>query len=483
MSGKLLEELAVVQQCAHWAVVQSAIVGHVTAAKQNGWTLPKLQPLPEEQEASPESISATPSKLMTMKIKGMTPYWIDRARAIDNDLDLTGTFLLTAPNMSGKSTIMRASLVVALLANCGLFVPAQYASIPRYDSFFLRTASYDVPSESKSAFGLECDDVKVLTRDYTSRSLIMIDELGKGTSARDGAALAGALLEALDDCGCSGIFATHLHEVFQLPLVLNRVTYKRMGIEQVDESRESDDKRWTYKLEDGKCIDSLALQTARQYNIPLSIIKRAEQLAAIFDDTCRGGKPILSSSTGTLSSSSTITTISAYETKRLSTPSVTLSEEQDQVYVSTEKELEMTTTDVTAASMSTVIVDTPRKVWTSSRVIYGPKTCNLSVPISPSISSTLPSTPPSTTPVASVFSPRPKPAAISPATTDDPLYSAKREIVLDTLITLFKRLSGLKQIPIIESDMIPPPSLEGQAAVYVLHIQSVRTTIYRIKFD
>ena len=67
--------------------------------------------------------------------------------------------------MSGKSTLMRAVLVTALLGNCGLFVPCDKAVIPRYDNFFLRTASYDVPSEAKSAFALEMDDMRVVLRD------------------------------------------------------------------------------------------------------------------------------------------------------------------------------------------------------------------------------------------------------------------------------------------------------------------------------
>ena len=76
--------------------------------------------------------------------------------------------------------------------------------IPRFDHLFLRTASYDVPSEGKSAFALEMDDVRVLLRDSTSRSLVFLDELGKGTSAREGAALSGALIEALDAVPVTG---------------------------------------------------------------------------------------------------------------------------------------------------------------------------------------------------------------------------------------------------------------------------------------
>ena len=114
-----------------------------------------------------------------MKVCGLSPYWIDRSRAALNDFELDGIFLLTAPNMSGKSTLMRSILVAALLANCGLFVPCSTAQVPRYDHFFLRTSSHDVPSEGKSAFALEMEDMRIVLDDSSPNSLIMIDELGK----------------------------------------------------------------------------------------------------------------------------------------------------------------------------------------------------------------------------------------------------------------------------------------------------------------
>ncbi|CAN0393595.1 unnamed protein product, partial [Ectocarpus sp. 13 AM-2016] len=94
-----------------------------------------------------------------------------------------------------------------------------------FDSFFLRTASYDIPAENKSAFALEMDDVRVMLRDSSGRSLALVDELGKGT------ALAGAILEEMDRVSITGIFATHLHELFELPLETESLTYKRMGID------------------------------------------------------------------------------------------------------------------------------------------------------------------------------------------------------------------------------------------------------------
>ena len=117
--------------------------------------------------------------------------------------------------------------------------------------------------QGKSAFALEMDDVRVLLRDCTPRSLVLLDEIGKGTSARDGAALSGALLEALDAVPVTAVFATHLHELFDLPLSTRHLAWKRMGMEEGEEGEGGEGVRWTYRLEDGRCADSMALHTAR----------------------------------------------------------------------------------------------------------------------------------------------------------------------------------------------------------------------------
>jgi len=106
------------------------------------------------------------------------------------------------------------------------------------------------------------DDVRVLLRDCSPNSLVLLDEIGKGTSARDGAALSGALLEALDAVPVTAVFATHLHELFDLPLATRHLAWKRMGMEEEGDGQ-GVGVRWTYRLEDGRCTDSMALHTAR----------------------------------------------------------------------------------------------------------------------------------------------------------------------------------------------------------------------------
>lgn len=182
LSTNIYEEEITIRQASHWAVILLAAQAHTEASIQKGWTLATLSDFINDDKDSNQADFVDMTVENTALIAtGMTPYWIDRLRSAKNDIELKNIFILTAPNMSGKSTLMRSIIVTAILANCGLFVPCTTAIVPRYDNFFLRTASYDIPSEAKSAFALEMDDIRVVLRDATSKSLVMIDELGNSS--------------------------------------------------------------------------------------------------------------------------------------------------------------------------------------------------------------------------------------------------------------------------------------------------------------
>ena len=260
---------------AHWAVALHAVAGHAAAASRLGW--------------SPVALGAPGRR--ELRLRGLSPYWMARpGRAgggVGNDVALSPgrMLLLTAPNMSGKSTLMRSALVAALLANGGLCAPCEPGGeAPRYDAFFLRAAAHDAPAEGKSAWAVECEDVASLLRDATAESLCAVDEVGRGTSARDGAALAGALLEGLCERSVSGFFATHLYELLDLPLSClgdpgAGARLVRMGVRRAAGASPA----WTYTLEDGVCRESLAVVTAREYGIPEDLLARAEALALHYD--------------------------------------------------------------------------------------------------------------------------------------------------------------------------------------------------------
>jgi hypothetical protein len=250
-------------QSAHFNLILSTAFHHASKATQSGWHL--------AETFEPEDDSEK-----TARFVHLWPYWMHHSQAVANTFDLQGLFLLTAPNMSGKSTLMRSTAAATLLTICGLCAPLHSGSrIPRLDTLFLRGASADVPAENKSAFGAEMGDIAALMRCCGPRSFVFVDELGRGTSPKDGTRLAGAVLEAMAKAGMSGIFATHLHDMLQLPLeAKERISTKRMAIE-----RDEDNYDWTYQLEDGVCTDSLALVTAAQFGLPEEIIRRAEELA------------------------------------------------------------------------------------------------------------------------------------------------------------------------------------------------------------
>jgi DNA mismatch repair ATPase MutS len=126
--------------------------------------------------------------------------------------------LLTGPNMAGKSTILRSVCAVALLGACGLYAPAAAATLPYFDAFMLRNFSSDSPLEGRSSFAVEMTEMRYVLEDLTPNSLVLVDELGKGTEVRAGSSLAGALMEALDASRCRGVFATHLHSLLDLDL-------------------------------------------------------------------------------------------------------------------------------------------------------------------------------------------------------------------------------------------------------------------------
>eukprot|EP00977_Amphora_coffeiformis_P025658 scaffold21117_cov170-Amphora_coffeaeformis.AAC.2 len=272
LSQKLNDEghIPAIVQASHSNLILSSAFHHASKAHSLGW-----------ERANVREAGSSRTGIFPIHFRDVWPYWMDRKEAVGNTVDMDGMFLMTAPNMSGKSTLMRSTAVAALLSVCGLCAPlAAGSSLERFDHLFVRGASADVPTEQKSAFGAEMGDVAALLRCCGERSLVFVDELGRGTSPRDGTRLAGAVLEAMATAGMKGIFATHLHEILDLPLDgKDRITAKRMAMYDKDKSGfESSFYQWTYRLEDGVCRDSMALVTAAQFGLPESVLSRAEVL-------------------------------------------------------------------------------------------------------------------------------------------------------------------------------------------------------------
>ncbi|OZB95048.1 DNA mismatch repair protein MutS [Paenibacillus sp. XY044] len=182
--------------------------------------------------------------------------------------------LITGPNMAGKSTYMRQVALISIMAQIGCFVPAKAAEIPLVDRIFTRIGAADDLIGGQSTFMVEMADIQVMTEKATPRSLIIIDELGRGTSTSEGMAIAQAVIEYVHDTiGCKALVSTHFHELAHLEESLQRLRNYSMAVQ------ESGDKvHFLRKLISGPAGSSYGIYCARLAGLPSTIIGRAYTL-------------------------------------------------------------------------------------------------------------------------------------------------------------------------------------------------------------
>lgn len=252
------------------SVITKTLFSHVSEGRKRNWVFPTLV---EADRNSSARKSGTVG--IQLEIIGLVPYWINllQDQAIQNTIQMQSLFLLTGPNGGGKSSILRSIGATALLGICGLMVPAEIATIPNFDSILLHMGSYDSPADGKSSFQMEMSEMRSILCEATNRSLVLIDEICRGTEIQKGTSIAASMIEELDSIGCIGIISTHLHGLLDVSLNARDLLYKAMGTETINGQTKP-----TWKLIDGTCRESLAFETARCEGIPENIIKRAEQL-------------------------------------------------------------------------------------------------------------------------------------------------------------------------------------------------------------
>ncbi|KAL7145060.1 hypothetical protein ABFS83_07G053400 [Erythranthe nasuta] len=250
-------------------VIAKALFGHVSEGRRRKWVFPTLT----QSHDSGDKDILRGSEGMT--ITGLSPYWFDanQGGAVLNNVDMKSLFLLTGPNGGGKSSLLRSICAAALLGICGFMVPAQSATIPHFDSIMLHMKSYDSPADGKSSFQVEMSEIRSIITRATSKSLVLIDEICRGTETAKGTCIAGSIIETLDSIACLGIVSTHLHGIFDLPLRRKNTVFKSMGAEFIENRTMP-----TWKLTDGICKESLAFETAQREGVPEELIHRAEEL-------------------------------------------------------------------------------------------------------------------------------------------------------------------------------------------------------------
>jgi DNA mismatch repair protein MutS len=207
---------------------------------------------------------------------------------IPNDLRLDEEgriIILTGPNMAGKSTVLRQVGLIQLMAQIGSFVPATAARLPVCDRIFTRVGASDSLSRGQSTFMVEMNETAAIIHGATERSLILLDEIGRGTSTYDGVSIAWAVTEHLHEwVGAKTIFATHYHELTQLGDLLPRVRNLNVAVREVGE-----DIVFLRRLEEGGADRSYGIQVARLAGLPSGLLERARELLVELEGTHSGG--------------------------------------------------------------------------------------------------------------------------------------------------------------------------------------------------
>lgn len=204
-----------------------------------------------------------------------------------NTITLTDTplWLLTGPNMAGKSTILRQTAICVILAQMGYFVPAEEATIGVVDKLFSRIGASDDVTHGKSTFMVEMVETAAILNNATEKSLVILDEIGRGTATYDGLAIAWACVEHLVlTNACRGIFATHYHELTQLAHEHATIANYHVAVKEW-----KGDIVFLHQLKEGSAPRSYGVQVAKLAGLPPAVIQRAQHLLQGLEKTAQGG--------------------------------------------------------------------------------------------------------------------------------------------------------------------------------------------------
>ncbi len=211
---------------------------------------------------------------------------------VANDADLSGAddigggrlWLVTGPNMGGKSTFLRQNALIAILAQMGSFVPAASAHIGVIDRVFSRVGASDDIAHGRSTFMVEMVETSAILNRATRRSLVVLDEIGRGTATFDGLSIAWAAVEALHETtGCRALFATHFHELTSLAKTLSRVSNVTMKVREWE-----GEVVFLHEVGPGAADRSYGIQVARLAGLPEPVLARARQVLDILEQRSAG---------------------------------------------------------------------------------------------------------------------------------------------------------------------------------------------------
>ena len=202
---------------------------------------------------------------------------------IPNDIVMdnnTSIILITGPNMAGKSTYMRELGIITIMAQMGCYVPAKKATLPIFDKIFTRIGASDDLVSGESTFMVEMTEAANAIKNATQNSLILFDELGRGTATFDGMSLAQAILEYINNkIGCKTLFSTHYHELTDLENTLDKLVNKHVSAEEKDGQI-----TFLHKVKNGSIDKSYGINVARLANLPKEVTDRATEILKIYEN-------------------------------------------------------------------------------------------------------------------------------------------------------------------------------------------------------
>lgn len=203
---------------------------------------------------------------------------------VPNDVKLdreeNQVLIITGPNMAGKSTLIRQVALIVLMAQIGSFVPADHAKVGIVDRIFTRVGASDNLARGQSTFMVEMIETAYILRHATRDSLVILDEIGRGTSTFDGISIAWAVAEFLHDLGCKTLFATHFHELSQLAVSRRRVKNYNVFVKE-----DGDKIVFARKLVPGAVSHSYGIQVARLAGVPEKVLKTANRVLMSLEKT------------------------------------------------------------------------------------------------------------------------------------------------------------------------------------------------------
>ena len=270
--NELLQYIPAMQQTAQAVAALDCLLSLARVAEANGYCKPKIN-------TSNSSLSITEGR------HPLVEAYIKRDNFITNDVHLdtaeNRTMIITGPNMAGKSTFMRQVALITLMAHIGSFVPAKSAEIPIVDKIFTRVGASDDLQLNQSTFMVEMVEVANILNNATSKSLIILDEVGRGTSTFDGLSIAWAVMEYVSKNICAKtLFSTHYHELTDLEGRVDGVKNYRVTVKEYNGSVV-----FLHKIARGGANKSFGIEVAALAGVPDEVCSRAKEIVALLENS------------------------------------------------------------------------------------------------------------------------------------------------------------------------------------------------------